>query len=457
MKHVKYKLIGLFLSISMTLVASISVLFAQNLSNTALFFAIDDYSDNPVYGDLSNPIKDVAAIAGELKEMYGFSTYIYKNQSKGEIYATLQEWQKHQFSSQSQLLIFFSGHGDFWEFTKKGYFIPQTQESDYSAFIQLTDLANIITQIQCRNILLAVDACYSGTLDQAIAFKGSGQVQTGSSRSYIKTLLDNKSRLLITSGGKERTPEGERHSPFSEAILRALRGNYTTDDGILTFRELLSHLERVHPKPHQGKFPGHENGSFVFISNNVQLSSASDENRGNEERSIGYPNDRMATSVTDSKGNEYPVLPMKDGKLWLGKNLNFEWYDSYCYKEDPKNCEKYGRLYIWSSAMEACKTLGDGWRLPSDLDWAGLMKAYDERQGNSSLLENGSSGLNLQAAGIKERSFTGLRSRGSYWTSMEEGGMALTYSFVSEEQLRYLFRGGSVGKRDSRSVRCVHD
>ena len=43
----------------------------------ALFFANDDYSNNPQFKDLKNPVRDAEAIEQELKEMFGFKlTYI---------------------------------------------------------------------------------------------------------------------------------------------------------------------------------------------------------------------------------------------------------------------------------------------------------------------------------------------------------------------------------------------
>lgn len=35
---------------------------------------------------------------------------------------------------------------------------------------------------------------------------------------------------------------------------------------------------------------------------------------------------------------------------------------SYCYKDDEKNCKKYGRLYTYEAASNVCP---EGWELPS--------------------------------------------------------------------------------------------
>ena len=87
----------------------------------ALFFANDDYRSHPDFGNLKNPVKDARAIARELEEMYGFEeAKVYENYSRNQIYQVLQQWQKRSYAPDGQMFIFFSGHGDFWEFTQKG-------------------------------------------------------------------------------------------------------------------------------------------------------------------------------------------------------------------------------------------------------------------------------------------------------------------------------------------------
>jgi len=57
-------------------------------------------------------------------------------------------------------------------------------------------------------------------------------------------------------------------------------------------------------------------------------------------------------------------------QVWMAENLNFKTGRSACYKNDEGSCEKYGRLYDWYDAINACP---DGWRLPGDEDWDSLV------------------------------------------------------------------------------------
>src|SRR5690242_18306179 len=67
---------------------------------------------------------------------------------------------------------------------------------------------------------------------------------------------------------------------------------------------------------------------------------------------------------------------MADGKRWTVENLNLRVLDSFCYDDAEANCVRYGRLYTWTSARQGCRSLGAGWRLPTDDDWRQLARHY---------------------------------------------------------------------------------
>ena len=73
--------------------------------------------------------------------------------------------------------------------------------------------------------------------------------------------------------------------------------------------------------------------------------------------------------VSLSSGTKVSFKRMADGKQWTAYNLNVTATPSYCYDDAEANCRRYGRLYTWESARQACQSLGDGWRLPTDDEW----------------------------------------------------------------------------------------
>ena len=56
-------------------------------------------------------------------------------------------------------------------------------------------------------------------------------------------------------------------------------------------------------------------------------------------------------------------------QTWMAENLNRATTNSKCYENSADSCAKYGRLYLWDDAKNACPS---GWHLPSDDEWTML-------------------------------------------------------------------------------------
>ena len=239
----------------------------------ALFFAVEQYREWPT---LHNPIDDAEEIARDLRELYGFgpNTEVVRNPTRNEIYDKLDAYQRKAYAEDAQLLIFFSGHGDFIETKGEGFFIPKDGKLNdryQDSYIPHARLQRIIDNIPCSHILLAIDACFSGTFDEQVAaqyknkpnWKRYNENEDTERRQFIDNTLRYRTRLFLTSGGKERTPDP---SEFADAFKSALRA-FGGQDRILEFHELYyQYLQKVTPQPRFGQFGSNQTGSnFLFV------------------------------------------------------------------------------------------------------------------------------------------------------------------------------------------------
>jgi uncharacterized protein (TIGR02145 family) len=172
----------------------------------------------------------------------------------------------------------------------------------------------------------------------------------------------------------------------------------------------------------------------------------------------------------DHQGTTYTWKVMDDGKKWLTKNLNVEVDNSWCYENDPNYCELFGRLYTWEAAKEACLTLGDNWRLPSDEDWKKLAIEYggyhDWKTGKDignpmeaylSLIEGGDSGFSAPLGGWRNPSaeFDYLGDNGIFWSSSLRDSSD-TRGFGLYRKHKMAARGNG-NWYFGHSVRCIQD
>ena len=119
------------------------------------------------------------------------------------------------------------------------------------------------------------------------------------------------------------------------------------------------------------------------------LSSSSDKqgNSSSEKQNASSSNEAVQSSSSEAPKPPAEITygtltDERDGKTyktvvigkqtWMAENLNFETRFSYCYENKDENCAKYGRLYTWDAAMEACPS---GWGLPSLEEFQALVAA----------------------------------------------------------------------------------
>ncbi len=234
----------------------------------ALIIATNTYQAmNP----LVNPVFDANTIAAQLEGDFNFHVEKLIDPPLGQITLKIREYAKKLYSDDDQLFIFIAGHGEYDDFYKEGYLVAADSkkgDEGKTSYLPHSALRTYINNIPCKHIFLAMDVCFGGTFDPHLASsRGSEDVDQAAKAHFIKRKLNSKTRLYLTSGGKEYVPDGRpgQHSPFARKFLESL-STYGGADRILTYKEILSVIESVVPEPRYGEFGDNEPGSdFIFI------------------------------------------------------------------------------------------------------------------------------------------------------------------------------------------------
>jgi len=212
---------------------------------------------------------------------------------------------------------------------------------------------------------------------------------------------------------------------------------------------------------------------------------------------------KSGTFVDDRDNITYKWVEIGE-QTWMAENLNYRGTEpdtlGKCYNNDLANCEIYGRLYNWVTAMgfpagtdcgeHSCsgeKRQGicpDGWHIPYVSDWYALMEFVDptykytsftkprcagkklkatsgwfflDRPVNNSTDDYGFSALPGGHGGINPIEFGQVGDYGGWWDSYNSGNSAYVWSmYYNFDGVDFdLILHFKVSKL--RSIRCVKD
>ncbi|MDR2554698.1 MAG: fibrobacter succinogenes major paralogous domain-containing protein [Fibromonadaceae bacterium] len=186
---------------------------------------------------------------------------------------------------------------------------------------------------------------------------------------------------------------------------------------------------------------------------------------------------QQRNSFTDSRDGKKYKTAVIGKQTWMAENLNYETGVSKCYDKKIDNCDKYGRLYNWSTAKAACPK---GWHLPDDKDWNVLMKFVSPSCSDNTTCEG--AGIKLKATngwdnyrelsgngtdnfgfaalpggyGYSYGNFNNIGNYGSWWSASDSDAY-IAYSRL----MYYSYEGVHRDSYDKNyllfSVRCVKD
>jgi len=266
-----------------------------------------------------------------------------------------------------------------------------------------------------------------------------------------------------------------------------------------------------------------DNASVVASSSSVVSSSSAESFSSSAAQSSS--SEKSSSSVKD--GSEYDAASqtlrdLRDDKVyktvtignqtWMAENLNYAYTSvkfsytiyngqldryvdytsdstSWCYDNIPENCDKYGRLYSWSAAMDSvgefsatsvgcgnskiCRPRGtnrgicpEGWHMPTETEWETLFASVETSTANLKLKSstgwehgNGMDDYGFSVYPSGSRDYTGGFGHSgldAFVWSATEGDNAYDYALIMNFQWSYDKVNVRLHyKKDGASIRCV--
>lgn len=201
-----------------------------------------------------------------------------------------------------------------------------------------------------------------------------------------------------------------------------------------------------------------------------------------------YNSSEYLVDVRDNQVYRYAVFGKGDSaRAWMVENLNYEVNDgeqSWCYENVYANCEKYGRLYTWTGALnksdeecgygQKCNVANpfqgacpEGWHVSTKEEWQMLFELAEDEDAAGAMLravngwkdgEKGTDDVGFKAypsGYYEEKEFIGMNTTALFWTSnyvdkfsVQSYGMTYDSKDVTYE---------AMDKDLGLAVRCVKD
>jgi len=228
----------------------------------ALLIAVQDYQ-NLMTTDLDFPIADAENLAKALQNYQFDEVKMLKNPTAKQIneaFIALED----KVVKNDNVLIFYSGHGNWNDKTKNGYWLAADAEENRNNWISNSTIKDNINAINSQHTLLIADACFAGGI-----FKSKEAFEP--KNKSIEDFYKKPSRKGMTSGALTTVPDRSQFLAYLVKNLNENQYNYWAAGSLFqSFREAVMNNTKQNITPQYGVIleAGDEGGEFIFIKRN---------------------------------------------------------------------------------------------------------------------------------------------------------------------------------------------
>ena len=172
-----------------------------------------------------------------------------------------------------------------------------------------------------------------------------------------------------------------------------------------------------------------ENGVVIQSKYNPKLSYKCDEGSW-----IATINGEQ--TLVDGRDGTFYKFTKIGNQIWMAENLNYESNGSWCYGNETKNCDIFGRLYTWATAVDSARRIcPEGWHLPTPEEWTILFTAVGGKETAGKVLKSTDVSWSNNGMGTNTFGFSVLPAGGWFGDGKDLGyqaknGGTMFWSFI---------------------------
>lgn len=187
---------------------------------------------NYALGALGVPEENVIFLTGQRATRTGMAKYI-------------EEWLPKNVEEKSRVYVYYSGHGAPDPVKGHAYLIPWDGDPSFleSTAYPVGKLYENLQKLKSKQILVALDSCFSGAGGRSVLAKGARPLVTVADTAVP---LGAKLSVLTASSGEEiaGSLDDQGHGMFTYYLLKGLKGEAADTEGRMTLSSLHSYISQ---------------------------------------------------------------------------------------------------------------------------------------------------------------------------------------------------------------------
>jgi|GEM_PF-583394 len=214
----------------------------------AVVIGISQYREE-VIPKVPYAVKDAEAIAHLLEKQAGIPKSHIRllpdaRATSADLH-TVGEWLKMRVKPDSTVYVYYAGHGTPNPKTGEAYLVPWDGHPDYpKGLYPLNDLYAALNQLPAKDVIVLLDACFSGAEGRSVLAKGARPMVLSMEHPLLAA---GKVLVLAAATGQQISSDYDKagHGLFTHALLMGLQGGADTDkNGLVTLKELYPYVKK---------------------------------------------------------------------------------------------------------------------------------------------------------------------------------------------------------------------